>query len=56
MLVLLSLIFNLQINYPIRIKDIPFKSFQLKQYLIAYFLKILQIFFAMIFLLKKYSP
>ena len=23
------LIFNLQINYPIRIKDIPFKSFQL---------------------------
>ena len=24
------LIFNLQINYPIRIKDIPFKSFQLR--------------------------
>ena len=24
-----SLIFNLQINSPIRIKDIPFKSFQL---------------------------
>ena len=26
------LIFNLQINYPIRIKDIPFKSFQLRSH------------------------